>query len=158
MWCETRKSGLGIIWIRIRISTDTDCYRETTLSVACFSAWWLRMRKKYLTLKRLTLGSIRKVIPPSWCRCREWREGGGEVGWGWWNLSLEFLICGSISKQFGLRWKAFVLLDKMRYILWVVALLEVCDVTKHGRRRGRQELEIRYRLQKLIIVCTWHAK
>ena len=155
MWCETRKSGLGIIWIRIRISTDTDCYRETTLSVACFSAWRLRMKKKYLTLKRLTLGSIRKVIPPSWCKCREWRGGGG---WGWWNLSLEFLICDSISKQFGLRWKAFVLLDKMRYILWVVALLEVCYVTKHGRHLGRQELEIRYRLQKLIIVCTWHAK
>ena len=76
MWCETRKSGLGIIWIRIRISTDTDCYRETTLSVACFSAWWLRMKKKYLTLKRWTLGSTRKVIPPSWCKCREWRGGG----------------------------------------------------------------------------------
>ena len=77
MWCEIRKSGLGIIWIRIRISIDTDCYRETTLSVACFSAWRLRMKKKYLTLKRLTLGSIRKVIPPSWCKCREWRGGGG---------------------------------------------------------------------------------
>ena len=36
----------------------------------------------------------------------------------------------------------------MRYILWVVVLLEVCDVTKHGRHPGRhvrfhQELEIR---------------
>ena len=36
----------------------------------------------------------------------------------------------------------------MRYILWVVALLEVCDVTKHGHHLGRhlgfyQELEIR---------------
>ena len=40
----------------------------------------------------------------------------------------------------------------MRYILRVVALLEVCDVTKHGRHLGLQELEIRYRLQKLIIV------
>ena len=42
---------------------------------------------------------------------------------------LEFLICCSISKRFCLQWKAFDLLYKMRYILWVVALLEVCDVT-----------------------------
>ena len=41
-------------------------------------------------------------------------------------------------------WKAFDLLYKMRYILCVVALLEVCDVTKHGRHLGFfQELEIR---------------
>ena len=152
MWCETRKSGLGIIWIRIRISTDTDCYRETTLSVACFSAWWLRMKKKYLTLKRLTLGSIRKVIPPSWCKCREWRGGG----WCWWNFSLELL------QYFKTSLRSVESLCSSRqdevYILWVVALLGVCDVTKHGRHLGRQELEIRYRLQKLIIVCTWHAK
>ena len=36
----------------------------------------------------------------------------------------------------------------MRYNLWVVALLEVCDVTKHGRHLSPhlgfyQELEIR---------------
>ena len=35
--------------------------------------------------------------------------------------------------QFCLRLKAFDLLYKRRYILWVVALLKVCDVTKHGR-------------------------
>ena len=41
-------------------------------------------------------------------------------------------------------WKAFHLLDKMRYILWVVALLEVCDVTKNGRHLGfYKELQIR---------------
>ena len=35
------------------------------------------------------------------------------------------------------------LLYKMRYILWVVALLEACDVTKHGCHLGfYQELEI----------------
>ena len=44
--------------------------------------------------------------------------------------------------------KAFDLLYKRRYILWVVALLKVCDVTKHGRHLDRrlgfyQELEIR---------------
>ena len=36
----------------------------------------------------------------------------------------------------------------MRYILWMRVLLEVCDVTKHGRHFGRylgfyQKLEIR---------------
>ena len=66
---------------------------------------------------------------------------------GWSAPSLEFLICCSISKRFYLHWKAFDLLYKMRYILWVVALLETWDVTKHGRHLGRhlgfyQELEI----------------
>ena len=50
--------------------------------------------------------------------------------------------------QFCLRLKAFDLLYKRRYILWVVALLKVCDVTKYGRHLDRhlgfyQELEIR---------------
>ena len=40
----------------------------------------------------------------------------------------------------------------MRYILWVVALLEACDVTNNGRHLGRhfgvyQELEIRSKPQ-----------
>ena len=36
------------------------------------------------------------------------------------------------------------LLNKMKYILWVVALLEACDVTSSGRHLGfYQELEIR---------------
>ena len=57
---------------------------------------------------------------------------------------LEFLMYCNISKRFCLQWKAFDPLYKMRYILWVVALLEVCDVTKHGRHLGfYQELEIR---------------
>ena len=43
---------------------------------------------------------------------------------------LEVLICCSILKRFCLQWKAFDLLYSMRYILWVVALLEVWDVTK----------------------------
>ena len=35
-------------------------------------------------------------------------------------------------------------MDKMRYIFWVVPLLEACDVTKHGRHLGfYQDLEIR---------------
>ena len=60
----------------------------------------------------------------------------------------EFFICCNISKRFCLQWKAFDLFYKMRYILWMVVLLEICDVTKHGRHLGPyfgfyQELEIR---------------
>ena len=44
-------------------------------------------------------------------------------------------------------WKAFDLLNKMRYISWVVALLEASDVTSNSRQLGFcQELEIRLRL------------
>ena len=69
-------------------------------------------------------------------------EGGG------WNPSPEYLICCSISKRFYLQWNAFDLLNKMRYILRVVTLLEACDVNSSGRHLGRhlrfyQELEIR---------------
>ena len=47
--------------------------------------------------------------------------------------SLEFLICCSVSKLFCPQWKAFDLINKMRYILWVLALLEASDVTSNGR-------------------------
>ena len=51
-------------------------------------------------------------------------------------------------KKFCVQWKAFDLLDKMRYILWAVVLLEARDVAKRSRHLGRhlgfyQELEIR---------------
>ena len=66
--------------------------------------------------------------------------------------SLEFLICFSISKRFYLQRKAFDLLYKMRYILWVVALLGACDVTNNGRHLGfYQELEIRLKPQEMAI-------
>ena len=46
--------------------------------------------------------------------------------------------------RFCLQWKTFDLLYKMKYILCVVALLEVCDVTKRGRHLAFfQGLEIR---------------
>ena len=50
----------------------------------------------------------------------------------------------SISKRFCLQWKAFDLLNKMMYILWVVAVLEACvTVTNNGRHLVfYQELEI----------------
>ena len=52
------------------------------------------------------------------------QEGGGG-----WKASPEFLKCCSFLKPFYLEWKAFDLLNKIRYISWVVALLEACDVT-----------------------------
>ena len=45
-------------------------------------------------------------------------------------------ICCSISKRFCLHWKAFDLLNKMRYILLTVALLEARDVINNGRHLG----------------------
>ena len=82
----------------------------------------------------LTLGRTRKVRPPPW-----YKRGGGAV-----DGPPCFLICCSISKRFCLQWKVLDLLDKMRYILCVIALLEVFDFTKHGRHLGfYQEIEIR---------------
>ena len=69
--------------------------------------------------------------------------------------SVEFLICCSISKRFYHQWKAFDLLYKMRYILWVVALLGARDVTNNSRHLGRhlgfyQELEIRLKPGEMV--------
>ena len=83
----------------------------------------------------LTLGRKRKVIPPPWYK--------GVVDEGFPPYPLGFLICCNISKRFFLQWKAFELPYKIRYILLVVTLLKVCDVTKHGHHLGfYQELEI----------------
>ena len=51
----------------------------------------------------------------------------------------------------------------MRYILWVVARLEACDVTNNGRHLGRnlgfyQELEIRLKPQEMFFFCALHEK
>ena len=75
----------------------------------------------------------------------------------------DMLICCSISKRFYLQWKAFDLLNKLSYILWVVALLEACEVTNSGRHLGRhlgfyQELEIRLKLREMVICCALHEK
>ena len=66
---------------------------------------------------------------------------------------LEVLISCSISKRFSLQWKAFDLLYRMRYILWVVALP---GVTNKGRHLGHQlrfyqELESRLRPREMVI-------
>ena len=95
--------------------------------------------------RALTLRCTSKVKP----HCG---TGGGELKE---SPPLEFLICYSISKRFCPQWKAFDLLYEMRYILWVVVLLKVCDVTKHGGHFGchlvfYQELEIRLKQSELI--------
>jgi len=51
----------------------------------------------------------------------------------------------------------------MRYILWVVALLEACDITNDGLHLGRhlgfyQELEIRLKPREIVIFCSLHEK
>ena len=80
-------------------------------------------------------------------------EGGG------WNPSPEFLICYSILKRFYLQWKAFDLLNKMRYILGVEALLEARDVTNNGRHLGfYQGIEIRLKTRGMVIFLALREK
>ena len=67
-------------------------------------------------------------------------------------LPAAFLICCSISKPFCLQWKAFDLLNKMRYILWAGSLLEVCDVINNCRHlEFYQDEEIRLKPQEMVI-------
>ena len=66
-------------------------------------------------------------------------------------------VCG-ISKRFYLKRKSFDFLNKMRYILRVVVLLEERDVNNNGRYLGchlefYQELEIRLKPQEMVIFC-----
>ena len=72
---------------------------------------------------------------------------------------LGFLICCNFSKPFYLQWKAFHLPYKMKYILWVVVLVEACDVTKHDRHLGcSQKLEIRLKQCELTIFLRLTCK
>ena len=58
-------------------------------------------------------------------------------------------------ERFYLQWKAFDLLNTMRYILWVVALLGAGDVTNNCRHLGfYQELEIRLKPREMVIFCA----
>ena len=80
----------------------------------------------------LTLGRKWKVVPFLWFK-GEWVDGTPPK-------RFNFLICCGISV---LQWKAFDLLDKMRYNLWALALRVGGDVTKHGRHLGfYQQLEM----------------
>ena len=76
-------------------------------------------------------------------------------------LPPRILFCCSMSKRFHLQWKAFDLLNKMRYILWVVVLLRACDVTNNDCHLGHhlgfyQELQVRLKPREMVIFCAWH--
>ena len=88
----------------------------------------------------LTFGRTRKLTPS---------YRGAEGGW---NPSPEFLICCNISKRFYLYWKAFDLLNNIKYILWIVALPEAFGVTNNGRHLGIQRLIYKLMLLSFFFV------
>ena len=46
----------------------------------------------------------------------------------------------------------------MRYILWVVEVLEEYDVTNNGRHLGfYRELEIRFKPREMVIFCPFRT-
>ena len=90
----------------------------------------------------LTLGRTCKVIPPSW-----YNGKGGGLGVD----GLTFPTVFDMLQYFVKILHSLESIDlpyKVRYSLWVVALLEACDVTSNGRHLGchlgfYHELEIR---------------
>ena len=82
----------------------------------------------------LTLERTHKVIPPPWYNhTPPWYKGGGGGGGELIEPLLyifDMLKYTSISKTLCFHRKGFDLLDKINYILRVVALLGTCDVTK----------------------------
>ena len=98
--------------------TKTSVYRLVTQRSLALCDWSKGFEKHKSTFEdlvetvNLTLRRTRKVIPPPWYK-------GGGVGPPP-PPRLGFLICCNISKRFCLQWKAFILLYKMRYILWAV--------------------------------------
>jgi len=93
----------------------------------------------------LTLGRTSKVTPSPW-----YKGGGG------WNPSPGFFLCFNISERFCIKLKAFDVLYKMMYILWVAMLLGASDVIQDGSQHGchlgfYQHLEIITKWRKLKI-------
>ena len=80
----------------------------------------------------------RKFFKPSDVHPNSYPQGctKGVGGGGWIEPNLEFLIRCNISKRFCLQWKAFYFLNKIRYILWAVAMLGAYDVTINSRHLG----------------------
>ena len=128
-------------------------YPADLIAVLPFSSYDLRRNNNGILSAKSTLADNPRTCTQILIRTVV--QGGG----GWCNLSLEFLICCSILKRFCLQWKAFDLLNKISYILWVVVLMGACDVTNNCRHLGfYQELEIRLRPQEMIIFCVLHVK
>ena len=87
----------------------------------------------------------------------------GTGGGGMEPLPPRILFCCSMSKRFHLQWKAFDLLNKMRYILWVVVLLRACDVTNNDCHIGHhlgfyQELQVRLKPREMVIFFVLDMK
>ena len=79
------------------------------------------------------------------------------------NLSLTIGLTRKFKPHRGTRGEAFDLLNKRGYILWMVALLEVFDVTSKGRHLGGdlgfyQELEIRLKPREMVIFFVLDMK
>ena len=75
----------------------------------------------------------------------QWGKGGG-----WMDPPTVFLYVAGFRNDC-----TFSFLYKMRYILWVVALLGNCDVTNNGRHLGfYQELESRLKPRQMVIFCA----
>ena len=77
-------------------------------------------------------------------------QSSGTRGQGWGLMETLPIIFDKLQyfEKIYLQWKAFDLLDMMKYILWALALLVACNVTKLGRYLGGhlgfyQELEMR---------------
>ena len=94
-------------------------------------------------LSRLILGRTRKFIHPPWYKL----GGGGAIE----PLPRVFDVLQYFETILP-SVESFDLLNKMSYILWLVGLLEACDVTNNGRYVGfYQELEIRLKSRLMVI-------
>ena len=86
------------------------------ISLCCFDE-----KKTQIRLNKLLFS----LVQPSDVHS-PWHKGLGGGGGGVLEpLRQVFFTCCSTLKRFFLQWKAFDLLDKMRYILWVLALREL---------------------------------
>ena len=101
----------------------------------------------------LILGRTRKFLPPPW------HKGGGG---GWMeSLSWVFDMLQYFETILPLVESLWSSQQDCRYISWVVALLEACDVTNNGLHLGchlgfYQELEIRLKPREIVIfVMAW---
>ena len=100
---------------------------ELSSELRAIESVFLRLSWEYIFLRHILINP-HKFIPPPWY----WRGGGSVEKIE--PLTRVFDMLRYFEKIF--QWKAFDLLNKMKYILWVVAPLETCDVTNNDRHLG----------------------
>ena len=116
-------------WYKGRVASYPDVSLSMKMCAQKKAGRRQRARRRFACRLYPSHGPLRFITNRSQLPCEKrsaWGGGGrgrGVGGGGGWNPSPKFLACCSISKRFYLQWKAFDLLNKMRYILWVVALL-----------------------------------